>query len=103
MQRGAGLLSKKILAALLSGGMLLLPNWGYALPSGGNVVTQNGNIVTNGSSMDITGSGNVAINWNSFDIAQNETVNKSQWYSVRQNGTGQRRAADGIDTQAGSR
>ena len=82
MQRGAGLLSKKILAALLSGGMLLLPNWGYALPSGGNVVTQNGNIVTNGSSMDVTGSGNVAINWNSFNIAQNETVNFQNMQAV---------------------
>ena len=82
MQRGAGLLSKKILAALLSGGMLLLPNWGYALPSGGNVVTQNGSIVTNGSSMDVTGSGNVAINWNSFDIAQNETVNFQKMNAV---------------------
>ena len=82
MQRGAGLLSKKILAALLSGGMLLLPNWGYALPSGGNVVTQNGSIVTNGSSMDVTGSGNVAINWNSFDIAQNETVNFQNMQAV---------------------
>ena len=82
MQRGTGLLSKKILAALLSGGMLLLPNWGYALPSGGNVVTQNGSIVTNGSSMNITGSGNVAINWNSFDIAQNETVNFKNMQAV---------------------
>ena len=82
MQRGAGLLSKKILAALLSGGMLLLPNWGYAMPSGGNIVTQNGSIVTNGSSMDVTGSGNVAINWNSFDIAQNETVNFQKMNSV---------------------
>ncbi|WP_301961888.1 GLUG motif-containing protein [uncultured Phascolarctobacterium sp.] len=82
MQRGTGLLSKKILASLLSGGMLLLPNWGYALPSGGNVVTQNGSIVTNGSSMNITGSGNVAINWNSFDIAQNETVNFQKMNAV---------------------
>ena len=82
MQRGAGLLSKKILAALLSGGMLLLPNWGYALPSGGNVVTQNGSIVTNGSSMDVTGSGNVAINWSSFDIAQSETVNFKNMQAV---------------------
>ncbi|WP_455656540.1 GLUG motif-containing protein [Phascolarctobacterium sp.] len=82
MQRRTGLLSKKILAALLSGGMLLLPNWGYALPSGGNVVTQNGSIVTNGSSMNVTGSGNVAINWNNFDIAQNETVNFQKMNAV---------------------
>ena len=75
-------MSKKILAALLSGGMLLLPNWGYALPSGGNVVTQNGSIVTNGSSMNITGSGNVTINWNGFDIAQNETVNFQNMQAV---------------------
>ena len=79
MQRRTGLLSKKILAALLSGGMLLLPNWGYALPSGGNVVTQNGSIVTNGSSMDVTGSGNVAINWNSFDIAPERNCEFSKY------------------------
>ncbi|MCC8159279.1 MAG: filamentous hemagglutinin N-terminal domain-containing protein [Phascolarctobacterium sp.] len=85
MQRGAGLLSKKILAALLSGGILLLPNWGYALPSGGTVVAGNitsGPLSPSGSQMDITGSGNVAINWNSFDIAQNETVNFKNMQAV---------------------
>ncbi|WP_455656537.1 filamentous hemagglutinin N-terminal domain-containing protein [Phascolarctobacterium sp.] len=85
MQRGAGLLSKKILAALLSGGMLLLPNWGYAMPQGGTVVAGNitsGPLSPSGNQMDITGSGNVAINWNSFDIAQNETVNFQNMQAV---------------------
>ena len=85
MQRGAGLLSKKILAALLSGGMLLLPNWGYAMPQGGTVVAGNitsGPLSTSGNQMEITGSGNVAINWNSFDIAQNETVNFQNMQAV---------------------
>ncbi len=34
------LLHKRILAAVLSGGMLLLPNWSYALPQGGQVVAE---------------------------------------------------------------
>lgn len=29
------LLYKKIMVTVVSGGMLLLPNWGYALPQGG--------------------------------------------------------------------
>lgn len=32
------LLYKKIMVTVVSGGMLLLPNWGYALPQGGQVV-----------------------------------------------------------------
>ena len=78
-------MSKKILAALLSGGMLLLPNWGYAMPQGGTVVAGNitsGPLSTSGNQMEITGSGNVAINWNSFDIAQNETVNFQNMQAV---------------------
>lgn len=62
MRNGNRVLHKKIFAALLSGGLLLLPNWGYALPSGGQVVTNNGKITNNGNVMEITGSGNVAIN-----------------------------------------
>ncbi len=78
-------MSKKIFAALLSGGMLLLPNWGYAMPQGGTVVAGNitsGPLSPSGNQMDITGSGNVAINWNSFDIAQNETVNFQNMQAV---------------------
>ena len=30
------LLYKKIMVTVVSGGMLLLPNWGYALPQGGH-------------------------------------------------------------------
>ena len=68
------LLHKRILAAVLSGGMLLLPNWSYALPQGGQVVAGTGSIGTpGGNQMNITGSGNVAIDWNSFNVAQGET------------------------------
>ena len=35
------LLYKKIMVTVVSGGMLLLPNWGYALPQGGQVVGVN--------------------------------------------------------------
>lgn len=31
------LLYKKIMVTVVSSGMLLLPNWGYALPQGGQV------------------------------------------------------------------
>ena len=70
------LLAKQIMAAVLSGGMLLLPNWGYALPQGGQIVGGNGNISTPDSGkLNISGSGNLAIDWNSFNIAQGEAVN----------------------------
>ena len=82
MKRGKRLLYKKIFAGLLGGSMLLLPSWSYALPSGGNVVTNNGSIATNGSNMNVTGSGNVAIDWNSFNIAANETVNFNNMQAV---------------------
>ena len=36
------LLYKKIMVTVVSGGMLLLPNWGYALPQGGQVVGGSG-------------------------------------------------------------
>ena len=35
------LLYKKIMFTIVSSGMLLLPNWGYALPQGGQVVGVN--------------------------------------------------------------
>lgn len=70
------LLAKQIMAAVLSGGMLLLPNWGYALPQGGQIVGGNGNISTPDSGkLNISGSGNLAIDWNSFNIAKEEAVN----------------------------
>lgn len=70
------LLAKQIMAAVLSGGMMLLPNWGYALPQGGQIVGGNGNISTPDSGkLNISGSGNLAIDWNSFSIAQGEAVN----------------------------
>lgn len=77
------LLHKRILAAVLSGGMLLLPNWSYALPQGGQVVAGTGSIGTpGGNQMNITGSCNVAIDWNSFNVAQGETVNFSGMQAV---------------------
>lgn len=62
MKKNKLLLHKQILAAVLSGGILLLPNWGYALPQGGQVVAGTGSIGTpGGDQMNITGSGNVAV------------------------------------------
>ena len=67
----------------MSGGILLLPNWGYALPQGGQVVAGTGSIGTpGGDQMNITGSGNVAIDWNSFNVAQGESVKFSGMQAV---------------------
>lgn len=83
MKKNKLLLHKQILAAVLSGGILLLPNWGYALPQGGQVVAGTGNIGTpGGDQMNITGSGNVAIDWNSFNVAQGESVKFSGMQAV---------------------
>ena len=82
MNKVGRLLQKRILAALISGGLLLLPSCGYTLPSGGAVVNGSGSITSGGGTMDITGSGNVAINWDSFNIAQNETVNFKNMQAV---------------------
>ena len=83
MKKNKLLLHKQILAAVLSGGILLLPNWGYALPQGGHVVAGTGSIGTpGGEQMNITGSGNVAIDWNSFNVAQGESVKFSGMQAV---------------------
>lgn len=83
MKKNKLLLHKQILAAVLSGGMLLLPNWGYALPQGGQVVAGTGSIgAPGGDQMNITGSGNVAIDWNSFNVAQGESVKFSGMQAV---------------------
>ena len=83
MKKNKLLLHKQILAAVLSGGILLLPNWGYALPQGGQVVAGTGSIGTPvGDQMNITGSGNVAIDWNSFNVAQGESVKFSGMQAV---------------------
>lgn len=83
MKKNKLLLHKQILAAVLSGGMLLLPNWGYALPQGGQVVVGTGSIgAPGGDQMNITGSGNVAIDWNSFNVAQGESVKFSGMQAV---------------------
>lgn len=82
MKKKKLLLHKRILAAVLSGGMLL-PNLVYALPQGGQVVAGTGSISTpGGNQMNITGSGNVAIDWNSFNVAQGETVKFSGMQAV---------------------
>ena len=77
MRKTKLLLHKRILAAVLSGGMLLLPNWGYAMPS--LPVLPNGvirdDITTSGDQMTITGSGNMAIDWDSFNVGNGKTVN----------------------------
>lgn len=83
MKKNKLLLHKQILAAVLSGGMLLLPNCGYALPQGGQVVAGTGSIgAPGGDQMNITGSGNVAIDWNSFNVAQGESVKFSGMQAV---------------------
>lgn len=83
MKKNKLLLHKQILAAVLSGGILLLPNWGYALPQGGQVVAGTGSIGTpGGDQMNITGSGNVVIDWNSFNVAQGESVKFSGMQAV---------------------
>lgn len=83
MKKNKLLLHKQILAAVLSGGILLLPNWGYVLPQGGQVVAGTGSIGTpGGEQMNITGSGNVAIDWNSFNVAQGESVKFSGMQAV---------------------
>ena len=83
MKKNKLLLHKQILAAVLSGGILLLPNWGYALPQGGQVVAGTGSIGTpGGDQMNISGSGNVAIDWNSFNVAQGESVKFSGMQAV---------------------
>ena len=83
MKKNKLLLHKQILAAVLSGGILLLPNWGYALPQGGQVVAGTGSIgAPGGDQMNITGSGNVAIDWNSFNVAQGESVKFSGMQAV---------------------
>lgn len=47
------LLYKKIMVTVVSSGMLLLPNWGYALPQGGQVVGGSGSIGSpGGGAMD---------------------------------------------------
>ena len=83
MKKRKHLLYKQILAAIISGGVLLAPNWGYALPAGGSVVSGSGVIGTpSGGVMNITGSGNVAIDWNSFGIGEKEIVNFSGMQAI---------------------
>lgn len=88
------LLYKKIMVTVVSGGMLLLPNWGYALPQGGQVVGGSGSIGSpGGGTMDITGNGgNLAIDWDSFNIAQGETVNFKNMQAVLNYVTGSQRS-----------
>ena len=66
------LLYKKIMVTVVSSGMLLLPNWGYALPQGGQVVGGSGSIGSpGGGAMDITGNGgNLAIDLSLIHISE---------------------------------
>jgi len=88
------LLYKKIMVTVVSSGMLLLPNWGYALPQGGQVVGGSGSIGSpGGGAMEITGNGgNLAIDWDSFNIAQGETVNFKNMQAVLNYVTGSQRS-----------
>lgn len=88
------LLYKKIMVTVVSSGMLLLPNWGYALPQGGQVVGGSGSIGSpGGGAMEITGTGgNLAIDWDSFNIAQGETVNFKNMQAVLNYVTGSQRS-----------
>lgn len=88
------LLYKKIMVTVLSSGMLLLPNWSYALPQGGVVVGGSGIIGTpSGGELNITGNGgHMAIDWNSFNIGKGETVNFQQLQAVLNYVTGNQRS-----------
>ena len=88
------LLYKKIMVTVLSSGMLLLPNWSYALPQGGVVVGGSGTIGTpSGGELNITGNGgHMAIDWNSFNIGKGETVNFQQLQTVLNYVTGSQRS-----------
>ena len=87
-------LYKNIMVTVLSSGMLLLPNWSYALPQGGVVVGGSGTIGTpSGGELNITGNGgHMAIDWNSFNIGKGETVNFQQLQAVLNYVTGSQRS-----------
>lgn len=88
------LLYKKIMVTVLSSGILLLPNWSYALPQGGQIVGGSGTIGTpSGGELNITGNGgHMAIDWNSFNIGKGETVNFQQLQAVLNYVTGSQRS-----------
>ena len=66
---GAAVLGLSALSALYA-------PWALAAPSGAQVTVGSGNIAQSGAVTTITqGSQNLAINWQSFNIASNETVN----------------------------
>ena len=69
--RGKGA-SRKLVAAALS----LTASFAQAAPAGGQVVSGAGNIAQSGSTTTITQSSqNLSLNWQSFNIAKQETVN----------------------------
>lgn len=82
------------MVTVLSSGMLLLPNWSYALPQGGQIVGGSGTIGTpSGGELNITGNGgHMAIDWNSFNIGKGETVNFQQLKAVLNYVTGSQRS-----------
>ncbi len=70
--------SRKLIAAALSLGTMfaaLLSHQALAAPSGGQVVAGSGSIVQSGASTNITqASQNLSLNWQSFNVAAQETV-----------------------------
>jgi filamentous hemagglutinin family protein len=61
---------------LAFGILLLLPNPAKAGPAGGEVTSGSGNVNQSGSTVTITqASQNISLNWQSFNVATNETVN----------------------------
>jgi filamentous hemagglutinin family protein len=70
--RGAGAL----LAAALLGGTGLAQAQSAPLPTGGSIAAGRGSIVEKGSAMTVTqGSDRLVVNWNSFDIGAQSSVN----------------------------
>ena len=66
---------KKFISVLISWALVFLPVSIQALPLGQKVVNGNASFNTNASTMNITASNKAIINYNSFNINQNEVVN----------------------------
>src|SRR5574344_920841 len=70
------ILQKRIFLALL---ITSISGTAFALPQNGSVTTGSGNISQNGNTMNVTqNTAKMGVNWQSFNIAKNETVNFHQ-------------------------
>ncbi len=70
------ILKKQVILAILS---VALSSTALALPQNGQVTAGNGTIAQNGNTMNINQTTqNMGMNWNSYNIAKNETVNYHQ-------------------------